>query len=177
MFGLDPSQRLKSLSRGQLARACLLVAIAHRPDLLILDEPSSGLDPVVRRDILAAIIRTVADNRRTVIFSSHLLDEVQRVADHIAILHQSELILCRPLESILEKYVRLTVRLPQPAKTAPAIPGAISCDGDGVEWSILCNGQRQEVDEWVQLMPAEVMESRSPSLEEIFVGHAGRDTR
>lgn len=57
-----------------------------RADLLILDEPSSGLDPIVRRDILEAIIRTVTDEGRTVIFSSHLLDEVERVSDHVAML-------------------------------------------------------------------------------------------
>jgi len=62
----------------------LLVALAHRPELLVLDEPSSGLDPVVRRDILEAIIRTVSQDGRTVLFSSHLLDEIERVCDHIA---------------------------------------------------------------------------------------------
>jgi ABC-2 type transport system ATP-binding protein len=83
-FGLDPGARIRTLSKGQHARLGLLAAEAHRPDLLILDEPSSGLDPIVRRDILEAIIRTVADEGRTVIFSSHLLDEVERVSDHLA---------------------------------------------------------------------------------------------
>ena len=77
-FKLDPQAKLKTLSRGQLAQAGLLGALAHRPDFLVLDEPSSGLDPIVRRDILSAIIRTVADEGRTVLFSSHLLDEVER---------------------------------------------------------------------------------------------------
>src|SRR2546425_11288975 len=66
---------------GQKARAGLLIALAHRPRLLGLDEPSSGLDPIVRRDILGAVIRTIADEGRTVLFSSHLLDEVEEVAD------------------------------------------------------------------------------------------------
>jgi hypothetical protein len=63
----------------------LIAAEAHRPDLLILDEPSSGLDPIVRRDILEAIIRTVTDEGRTVIFSSHLLDEVERMAEKVIV--------------------------------------------------------------------------------------------
>src|SRR5580698_186863 len=78
-FDLDKNARIKTLSRGQRARAGLLAALAHRPELLVLDEPSSGLDPVVRRDILGAIIRTIAEEGRTVLFSSHLLDEVERV--------------------------------------------------------------------------------------------------
>ena len=69
-FDLDPKAKVKNLSRGQRARAGLLVALAHRPDLLVLDEPSSGLDPVVRRDILGAIIRTIGEEGRTVLFSS-----------------------------------------------------------------------------------------------------------
>ena len=87
-FGLDAGARIRTLSKGQRARLGLIAAEAHRPDLLILDEPSSGLDPIVRRDILEAIIRTVTDEGRTVIFSSHLLDEVERVSDHVAMLHQ-----------------------------------------------------------------------------------------
>src|SRR6516162_3683019 len=74
-FGIDRTARLRVLSKGQRAKLGLLAAQAHRPDLLLLDEPSSGLDPIVRRDILAAVIRTVADEGRTVFFSSHLLEK------------------------------------------------------------------------------------------------------
>src|SRR5262245_40240031 len=70
-FGLDPAARVKNLSQGQQAKVGLTLALAFRPELLLLDEPSSGLDPIVRRDILEAIIRTVAEEGRTVFFSSH----------------------------------------------------------------------------------------------------------
>src|SRR5216117_1884265 len=85
-FALDAAAKIKSLSKGQKARAGLLIALAYRPELLLLDEPSSGLDPLVRRDILEAIIRTVADEGRTVFFSSHLLDEIERVSDDIGLM-------------------------------------------------------------------------------------------
>lgn len=90
-FSLSRNQRLKSLSKGGRARVGLLAAIAHRPELLILDEPSSGLDPIARRDILEAVIRTVNEDGRTVLFSSHLLDEVDRVCDRIALLHEGRI--------------------------------------------------------------------------------------
>jgi len=99
-FLLEPAARVKDLSKGQKARAGLLVALAYRPELLLLDEPSSGLDPIVRRDILAAVIRTIADEGRTVLFSSHLLDEVEEVADHVTMIRSGRIVLGAPLREI-----------------------------------------------------------------------------
>jgi ABC-2 type transport system ATP-binding protein len=99
-FALDPVARIGSLSKGQKARAGLLVALAYRPELLILDEPSSGLDPIVRRDILGAVMRTIADEGRTVLFSSHLLDEVEEVADHVTMMSRGRIVLSGPLKEI-----------------------------------------------------------------------------
>lgn len=99
-FALDPAARIKDLSKGQKARAGLLIALAYRPELLVLDEPSSGLDPIVRRDILGAVIRTIADEGRTVLFSSHLLDEVEQVADHVTMISHGRIVLSAPLTTI-----------------------------------------------------------------------------
>ena len=99
-FALDGSGKIKTLSKGQKARAGLVVALAHRPELLVLDEPSSGLDPIVRRDILGAVLRTIADEGRTVLFSSHLLDEVEEVADHVTMIDHGRIVLSAPLEQI-----------------------------------------------------------------------------
>jgi ABC-2 type transport system ATP-binding protein len=99
-FALDPTAKIKSLSKGQKARVGLLLALAHRPELLVLDEPSSGLDPIVRRDILGAVIRTIADEGRTVLFSSHLLDEVEEVADHVTMINKGTIVLSAPLDTI-----------------------------------------------------------------------------
>ncbi len=103
-FALDGAAKVKSLSRGQKARAGLLIALAYRPELLVLDEPSSGLDPIVRRDILGAVIRTIADEGRTVLFSSHLLDEVEQVADHVTMIHRGAIALSAPLSAIKESF-------------------------------------------------------------------------
>src|SRR5213075_2093084 len=92
-FALDPAAKIKTLSKGQKARVGLLVALAYRPELLVLDEPSSGLDPIVRRDILGAVIRATADEGRTVLFSSHLLEEVEQVADQVAMIHDGQIAL------------------------------------------------------------------------------------
>jgi ABC-2 type transport system ATP-binding protein len=99
-FALDPSAKIKDLSKGQRSRAGLLIALAYRPELLVLDEPSSGLDPIVRRDILGAVIRTIADEGRTVLFSSHLLDEVEQVADHVTMIREGTIVMSAPLAEI-----------------------------------------------------------------------------
>jgi ABC-2 type transport system ATP-binding protein len=103
-FALDSAARIKTLSKGQKARIGILIALAYRPDLLVLDEPSSGLDPIVRRDILGAIIRTVADEGRTVLFSSHLLEEVEQVADYVTMINKGRIVLSAPLEEIREAH-------------------------------------------------------------------------
>ena len=104
IFALDLSAKIKNLSRGQKARAGLLVALAHRPELLVLDEPSSGLDPIVRRDILGAILRTIAGEGQTVLFSSHLLEEVEQVADHVTMISRGTIVLSAPLQAIRESH-------------------------------------------------------------------------
>ena len=103
-FALDPAAKIKTLSKGQKARAGLLVALAYRPELLVLDEPSSGLDPIVRRDILGAVIRTIADEGRTVLFSSHLLEEVEQVADHVTMISAGRIVLSAPLDDIKKSH-------------------------------------------------------------------------
>jgi ABC-2 type transport system ATP-binding protein len=110
-FALDPSAKVKILSKGQKARLGLLVALAYRPELLVLDEPSSGLDPIVRRDILGAVIRTIADEGRTVLFSSHLLEEVEQVADHVTMINEGKIVLSAPLDVIRESH-RVDGRVP-----------------------------------------------------------------
>jgi ABC-2 type transport system ATP-binding protein len=172
-FDLNARQAIKSLSRGQRARVGLLIALAHRPDLLVLDEPSSGLDPIVRRDILAAIIRTVADEGRTVIFSSHLLDEVERVADEVALLHQGRLVLCDSLHRVLDDHRRVTLRFADPQAAPPTLPGAIHSRGAGREWDYLCNGGLESLKQAAIQLGAEVIAESTVTLDEVFVGRVG----
>lgn len=169
MFELNPGQKVRTLSRGQRARAGLLAALAHRPELLLLDEPSSGLDPAARQDILGAVIRTVADEGRTVLFSSHLLHEVQRVADHVALLHRGKLVLDEPLDGLLTRHRILTLHFPSALTVQPPIPGALWWSGEGTEWVCLGNGELTELRQAAEGAGAQVVEERAPSLEEIFL--------
>jgi ABC-2 type transport system ATP-binding protein len=172
-FALDPAAKVKHLSKGQRARAGLLVALAHRPELLVLDEPSSGLDPVVRRDILGAVIRTVADEGRTVLFSSHLLDEVERVSDRVAMLNRGRLVLCAGLDEVKETHRRLTFRFTETRARPPALAGALAWQGAGHEWTALCSGRRDELQAAATALGAHIVEEHVPSLDEILVAQVG----
>jgi ABC-2 type transport system ATP-binding protein len=168
-FDLDLQAKIKNLSRGQRARTGLLVALAHRPDLLVLDEPSSGLDPVVRRDILGAIIRTIAEEGRTVLFSSHLLDEVERVADRVAMIHEGRIVLTASIDELKETHRRITVRFERPRARPPVIAGAISITGEGAEWTYVYSGERAEAQEAVMEFGATLVDEAALTLDEIFV--------
>jgi ABC-2 type transport system ATP-binding protein len=168
-FDLDVNAKVKELSRGQRARAGLLVALAHRPELLILDEPSSGLDPVVRRDILGAIIRTIADEGRTVLFSSHLLDEVERVADRVAIIHQGRIVLTASMEEIKDTHRRMTLRFEQSLDRPPSLVGTISFEGQGPEWTYICSGESDQLRRAAEAIGATVVGDAALTLDEIFV--------
>src|SRR5204863_7303697 len=168
-FALDPAQRVGELSRGQRARAGLLIALAYRPELLVLDEPSSGLDPLVRRDILGAIIRTIADEGRTVLFSSHLLDEVERVADRVAIIHHGRIVLTAPLDEIKDTHRRVTLRFGQALERAPSLAGTLSCAGEGVEWTYVCSGESDQLRRAAEAIGGTVVGDDALSLDEILV--------
>jgi ABC-2 type transport system ATP-binding protein len=173
-FGLETNPWVGSLSRGLRARLALLLAQAHRPDLLVLDEPSAGLDPLARRDILAAIVRSVARDGRTVLFSSHLLDEVERVADHIALIDQGRVVFSGELEDVRGRHRRLTLRFPEPRAAPPALEGVLAWEGEGHEWTAVCAGERDELERAAVGAGARVVEEASVRLDELFAAHAGR---
>jgi len=173
-FDLDPEARIKSLSQGQRARVGLVGALAYRPDLLVLDEPSTGLDPIVRRDILAAIIRTIADEGRTVFFSSHLLDEVERVADSVALIDRGRIVLSGPLDEIKQSHRSVTLRFDEPQSRPPALAASVVCDGFGRDWTAVCPGSIETLAEQAAGLGGRIVEDRTPSLDEIFVAQVGR---
>ena len=173
-FALDPAARVRELSRGQKARAGLLVALAYRPELLILDEPSTGLDPLARRDILADVLRTVAQEGRTVLFSSHLLDEVERVSDHVALIDRGRVLTQGPLDAVRAAHRLLTVRFDGPRPRPPVAAGVFGWEGSGREWSAVSCLPAGEVRAAAEQWGARVVEEKSPTLDKIFVARVGK---
>ena len=168
-FRLDAAAKVRHLSRGELTKLCLLLALAHRPPLLLLDEPSSGLDAVARREILAVVIRAVAEEGRTVVFSSHLLDEVERVADDVAMIHHGRLAFLMSMEEIKATHQRRVVRFPSEVDVFPVVDGVLHVEGEGKEWAVISHGDPAETAQALKAMDAEILEDSVPSLDTLFV--------
>lgn len=107
-LGLDPSQKAGKLSGGQRAQLALTLAIAKRPDLLILDEPVSSLDPLARREFLQSLMAFIADHGASVILSSHLVSDLERVCDYLIVLVASRVRIAGEVDDLLATHHRVT---------------------------------------------------------------------
>lgn len=173
-FGLDSGLKIKELSKGMRTQVGLVTAVAYRPELLLLDEPSTGLDATVRHDILDAIIRIVADDGRTVVFSSHLLDEIERMSDHVTMIHEGRVVLDGPMERVRGAHYRTQIRFPSSLERPPMLEGALSVEGGGRLWNIIHLGAPERLQAAIVTQEGEVVQSREATLEEIFVARVGR---
>jgi ABC-2 type transport system ATP-binding protein len=109
-FALEPETRVNRLSKGESGKLLMLMALAQRPDLLVLDEPTDGLDPVVRRDVLMAVIDFVSESGATVFVSSHLIHELERVCDWVGVMDRGRLVAELPMQSFKNGIKRLRIR-------------------------------------------------------------------
>jgi ABC-2 type transport system ATP-binding protein len=107
-LGLDPKQKAGRLSGGQKAQLALTLAVAKRPELLILDEPAASLDPLARRDFLASLMEYTAGDGASVILSSHLVSDLERVCDYLIVLSASRVLVADDVDELLGTHYRLT---------------------------------------------------------------------
>jgi ABC-type multidrug transport system ATPase subunit len=103
-FELPTDSRIQHLSKGQARRTALVCAVAHRPEILLLDEPASGLDPAARREFLETAIQLLDETGCTILFSTHYMSDVERMADRIVMLHEGKILVDNPLEELLEGF-------------------------------------------------------------------------
>jgi ABC-2 type transport system ATP-binding protein len=115
---LSPGQRVGKLSGGQQAQVALTLALAKRPEVLLLDEPVASLDPLARREFLTALMESVSDGELTVVLSSHLLADLERVCDHLVILSQARTQLAGAIDEVVASHRLLTAPRNDPATVA-----------------------------------------------------------
>lgn len=135
LLELDASKKVKQLSKGMSAKLALLLAVCHEPDLLILDEPLSGLDPLVKEEFLDGVMQVICNGNSTVIFSSHTIDDIQRIADSVGILFNGKLLVHKSVDGLLGSTKGLRAVLPDESKSAWTPANAVYVRQHGRDWS------------------------------------------
>ena len=168
-FELDPNAKVKTLSKGQNARLSLLLALASRPELLILDDPTMGLDPISRQEFLGDIVRAIQEEGRTVFFSTHILQELEQVADWVGILDRGKLMIASPVDELKASVKRYELTLEGPAPTSVEMQGVLRLAASGRDLILTAQGEPGVIVSHLrQAYNPLSIEAISLSLDEIF---------
>jgi ABC-2 type transport system ATP-binding protein len=170
LFDLKAQQKVKGFSHGQRVKAALLLALARQPRLLILDEPTTGLDPVARREVLGELMSVLTDEGRTIFFSSHNTLEVEQISDRIAFIDRGRLIALDEKEDLLDRWRRVRLMVP-PGSVLPQLPGIVEVAGSERLPVLTTNQFDPAVVSLCQDRGATVQAVDSMTLEEIFVAN------
>lgn len=172
-FDLKAEHPVKGLSHGQRVKAALLLALARRPRLLVLDEPTTGLDPVARHEVLAALMEALMDESRTILFSSQNTLDVEQISDQICFIDRGRIIESGDKESFLDRWRRVRLDVP-PDVTLPAQMGAIPspvASRSGRLTAVITKSFDQGMTDAYQAAGARVLSVEPMTLEEIFVAN------
>jgi ABC-2 type transport system ATP-binding protein len=178
VFRLSPKKRVGSLSKGMRNQLALVLALAPRPSLLVLDEPTGGLDPLARRDFLSTVMRTAVGPGQTVFMSSHILAEVERVVDRVGIIARGRLVAERTIDQLRTAQKRIRVVFQgDPPKGILEQPGIASVVREGHSHLITVESNLEEIMAKLQRAPVFALDLLDMSLEEVLVHYAGGDRR
>jgi ABC-2 type transport system ATP-binding protein len=169
-FNLQPAQLIKGLSHGEHMKALLLLVLARRPKLLVLDEPTTGLDPVARYELLTELMEVLKDESRSILFSSHNTADVERISDRITFIDRGRIVDSNDKEMFLESWRRLRVDLPD-GTTLPAADGVVDVDAAGRVATVITRRYGPELHELYRSSGVLVQEVQRMTLEEIFVAN------
>ena len=171
---LPGGKKIGELSRGTQAKLALLLAMAHRPELLVLDEPTAGLDVVVRRDFLEGVIELIQEEGRTVFFSSHIVHEVERVADWVGIIDAGKMIWCSTLDELKSRVKRIVLSFEGPLPPLNSISSDIlASERNGRQAAMVVRDFTDETIARAQALKPIDIRVDDLSLEDIFVAMVG----
>lgn len=175
-FNLHRDQTIKALSHGERVKATLLLALAHRPRLLLLDEPTTGLDPVARHEVLAELMDALRDEHRAILFSSHNTHDVEQISDVITFLDRGRVIDSSDKETFLDRWRRVHVDLPTTLEV-PKLPGAVDANVSGRIAVITTSAYSPEVHAACERAGVTIRDVQRMTLEEIFVANVMSNRR
>jgi len=168
-FSLPAEKKVRQLSRGNRARLCLLLALSFNPELIVLDEPTSGLDPIVRRDFIENIVAEIAEEGKTVLFSSHIVEEVERVADYVGIMDEGALLMVSTIDEIKLTYKRVRYATNGTRPEVAGVPGVLMVENGRHEQILTVHGFGDETLDLLGERGVKNPEVLPISLEDIFV--------
>jgi ABC-2 type transport system ATP-binding protein len=172
-FGLKPAARVKDLSRGERAGLALGLTLAPDPELLILDDPALGLDPVARRALVESMIYLTRRSDRTIFFSTHQLSDLERLADYVAILDQSVLRACCPLDAFREKVKQVRLTFAGAPPRMPNIPGVLQVFRAGTDLRVTCVHYDAKMEQALNALSPLSLEVCPVSLEDALISYLG----
>jgi ABC-2 type transport system ATP-binding protein len=168
-WGIDLKARIKNMSVGERQKLSIVLALGHRPDLLILDEPVASLDPLARRHFLEQIVEIAADGGRSVVFSSHIVSDIERLANRIWILKDGRLHWRGDFDELKDSVVRVHLRLNGRALNGTPIPNALSVEyAEGYATAVV-HGWTAELEGEIAALTGATLEIESLTLEDIFL--------
>lgn len=166
---LPPTDRVGPLSQGQLQKLALILALGHRPELLVFDEPVASLDPMARRDFLKSLLEITQDERHTVLFSTHITSDLERVASHVAVLRNGRVEFFDELDALKDKVKRLRIEAADDLPAQFSIPGALRTEVAGRRALVAISDMHpQLIDELKSKWQADIS-VENLNLEEIFL--------
>lgn len=168
-FELSRKQKLRRLSNGQRAQVSLALAVAPEPELLILDDPTLGLDTVVRRDFLESLIQIIQREGRTILFSSHVLGDVERVADRIGIVVNGVLRVDCPTDHFRESIKKLVLDFNGPAPEHVDCPGLVNSWNLGTQLELVLVGYDDLQRQTIESLEPRSIEVVDLNLEDAFI--------
>ena len=172
VFNLDPKRQMRRLSKGMQKQAAFWVAVSLRPEILILDEPVDGLDPVMRRQIWSIIMADVAENGTTVLVSSHNLRELEDVCDHVGIMNNGRIMIERSLADLQENIVKIQLALPDGGMLPEGLD-ILHKSSTGRLQSLIMHGNADELVERLGTAKPLFIDVIPLTLEEIFIYELG----
>jgi ABC-2 type transport system ATP-binding protein len=170
-FNLQPAQSIRGLSTGEHTKAMLLLALARRPKLLVLDEPTTGLDPVARHEVLSELMDVLQDDQRSILFSSHNTLDVERISDQITFIDRGRIVDSSDKETFFERWRRLQLRVGSRAQQLPKPSGVVDVSTTGQLATVTTSHYTPELHRLYERAGAEIHEVQRMTLEEIFVAN------
>jgi len=174
VFAIDEKKQIRKMSKGQIKQVAFWLSLSSMPEVLILDEPLDGLDPVMRKQVLNLVITDVADRNLTVLVSSHNLRELEDICDWVGIIHQGKIVIEKPLDDVKGSVTKFQIAFSDDMENElNSIEGLLNITKSGSVYNLIIKGDYREKFDYLESLSPILLERISLTLEEVFIYELG----